>query len=169
MKYSIPEKKLSGVKVSQRRYRSQGFTLVELMITLAITGILAAGVINSYRDYIVRAQMTDLAAQFGAYQRVFDGFKEINGFYPQDATMGQTPSNANGINIDLARWQTPTFAGGLWNWEGPDNHSYAGIAISGASATEEEMIQLDAILDNGDLTTGRFRRIGSDYTYIIDE
>jgi type IV pilus assembly protein PilA len=59
----------------------KGFTLIELMIVVAIIGILAAIAIPAYQDYTVRAQVTEGMNLAGAVETgIADYFASVGSF-----------------------------------------------------------------------------------------
>jgi type IV pilus assembly protein PilA len=50
----------------------QGFTLIELMIVVAIIGILAAIAVPAYQDYTIRSRVSEAASLSGAVRTAMD-------------------------------------------------------------------------------------------------
>jgi len=86
-------------KAMMRMQYQKGFTLIELMIVVAIIGILAAIAIPAYQNYTIRAQVTEGLT-------LADGWKTAIAEYY--ANKGAWPSQANltGTSVSVGKYES---------------------------------------------------------------
>jgi type IV pilus assembly protein PilA len=113
----------------------KGFTLIELMIVVAIIGILAAVALPAYQDYTVRSKVSELLLQTSAYkmqvsEKMFnDGSLasagvgltvsisgKISGGQVTDAGLVTIAGSSATIGTDVTVVLTPSIAGGRVIW-----------------------------------------------------
>ncbi len=167
---SAPMRILKSSSSFENTQHCLGFTLIELMLVISIIGILSTIAIPNYLDYRKKSQITEIAVNLKNFEKAFITYAIDQGDFPADThlVLPDVPIMSKYINPVV--WSKTTALGGNYNWEGPDSYPYAGIALFASTASQSDLIQLDHMVDNGDLSQGKFRQTPNGrYTYIISE
>jgi len=140
---------------------------VEIMIVVAIIGLLAAISLPSLAKARRRAVVTRVANDLRVFGDAFQEFAMIRGQYPPDTHL-VLPAGMEEF-IKPEKWEANAL-GGRYNWEGPDQYTYAGISLTDATAPQDTLEALDGICDDGNVASGAFRKTPNNrYTYILEE
>lgn len=82
-----------------QKLNQKGFTLIELMIVVAIIGILAAIAIPAYQDYIARAQTSEAVELLAGGKTPLSEYYSDRGQWP--AAAGSVMGNMSGKYVSL--------------------------------------------------------------------
>ena len=82
-----------------KQARQQGFTLIELMIVIAIVGILSAVALPAYQDYTVRAKFSEILAIAGEMKTSYTEYQITNGDAPATVSVAGIDAAPSSILI----------------------------------------------------------------------
>ena len=109
------------------KHDQKGFTLIELMIVIAIIGILAAVALPAYQDYTIRAKASELVLASSAAKNTISEYALVNATLTiptsvavQNIAQGMVRSltwsgtyirvtgNATNLGADITLWMKPS-------------------------------------------------------------
>jgi prepilin-type N-terminal cleavage/methylation domain-containing protein len=144
----------------------RGFTLVEIMVVVVIIGLLAAMALPAFqrvkqsavsKRYINDARQVRDAAERYALE---------NGNFPPNGIAALHPSLQGYVPASLFN-AASTPLGGIWDWDYQQDGFTASISVYQFTVSDAQLTDIDRTIDDGNLSTGLFRKIGSKAVMII--
>lgn len=148
----------------------RGFTLVEVLIVVMILGILASVIIAQVSNVSESSRQTGFASQVKAFVQLEGVYRLRSGLYLANSASGVCPPELLG-SLPREAWEGGTPVGGVWDAEFNSSGITSGIGVhfdgSGNTRDDAYMVEVDRLMDDGDLATGAFRKLAGDRYYWV--
>lgn len=150
-------------------HSKRGFTLIELLIALVVVGLMAAMAIPTFLKVTKNSRVTAFARDVKTVANASETYILESGLWPPDTSSGVFPNELAGY-FSKRFFETETPVGGSWDYEEFDSGITSGVGVVDPTLDEVDLAKADAIIDDGNLATGQFRKItnGRYYWVIAD-
>ncbi len=149
-----------------RQHIQKGFTLIELMIVVAIIGILAAIAIPAYQNYTIRAQVTEGLTLAGGWKVAVGEFYAQRGTFPTTAQMtaaGQVASEGKYVSTVTSNAAAITITYG--NQANVTNLSTKALSLNAGTNANNDIVWICGTA----LTPGTVTKVGAGATSIAPQ
>ncbi|MDF3058452.1 MAG: pulG 1 [Rariglobus sp.] len=145
-----------------------GFTLVEIAVAVTIIGLLAAIAVPAYSKLKERSINTLMGNEIRAAAGALNYYAFEKGHWPPDGD-GGWPSELTGYLPPPDRWNRPTPIGGNWMWSLNSDEAIASLRVNNYVIPQNQMVNLDRMIDNGDVGTGGLFVSGTALVYVLEK
>ncbi len=147
-----------------------GFTLIEVMIAVSLIVLLMAVIVPAVNSAKKSRENAQAASKLRRAVAAFEAYRSETGSYPADKNPGQIPPEMTDYfaSLKINWWSSGTELGGGWDWDNGYNFKYS-VSISAPTRSVEQMQDFDKMIDDGNLSSGKFRKVGTQYHYIIEQ
>lgn len=154
--------------MSSRPHRTtSGFTLLEIMVAVVIIGLLATLSIPIFTQLRERSVRTVMANELRLAAAALNNYAFEKGDWPPDGA-GGWPTEIIDYLPQSERWNGPTPIGGKWAWVREADALSASIQVNDFTAPLDQIASLDRVIDNGELSTGNLRVVGTSLVYLFE-
>ena len=149
--------------------RRSGFTLVEIMIVVSIISLLAVIAVPSFLRARRRSQNTQFINSLRIASSGFELYAAENKGYPPNTLLGVLPPGMTTYFGPTFDFTAPTPIGGRWDWDFRKTSSFVGVSVVAPTVDVTQMQEIDAIIDDGNLSTGGFAQTAPNrYSSILE-
>jgi type IV pilus assembly protein PilA len=157
------------MKRSTSSRRKAGFSLVEIMIVVAIIGLIAAMAIPAFSKSRGKSKVSIFSNSLRLATDAFELYAMENGPYPVEANPAAVPAGMAEYMPQRVDWANRAPIGGQWDWDNNVHGLDKAVSVIGDNLNEDRLRDVDALMDDGDLNTGVFRKTGATrYSYLLN-
>ena len=146
--------------------RTRGFTIIELLISMSIVGLLSSIAIPKFSDLRRRAEAAQILGDFDTVRHAVLSFYVDSNYFPAEANAGKVPRNLARYLPTNFRMKKPQWELDYENWALKTGSKYTktGVVIGLSFTTKDSVLGRRAMALMGNTPN---YTIGSKYTLLI--